>query len=233
MRKLARSALASLVFAGFGIGSTIAAPLFLLPFSARLRRGIVCLSYRLMVAAMRMLRLVVVEVSESDRAELRSLRGAVVVMNHLTLIDVVVLSSLIGDSTCIAKSATLRNPFLALVASRVLVANNDPQRAIGEVEKVLSAGVNLVVFPEGTRGTGRGLLPLHRGAAQLSARFGAPIVAVRLSCDPLILGKGMRWLDVGDRCSRYSIEVRGRLEPTGCGPADTRAATAEIARLLA
>ena len=176
MRKLARSALASLVFAGFGIGSTIAAPLFLLPFSARLRRGIVCLSYRLMVAAMRMLRLVVVEVSESDRAELRSLRGAVVVMNHLTLIDVVVLSSLIGDSTCIAKSATLRNPFLALVASRVLVANNDPQRAIGEVEKVLSAGVNLVVFPEGTRGTGRGLLPLPPAAA---SRCGAAVRQVR------------------------------------------------------
>ena len=99
--------------------------------------------------------------------------------------------------------------------------------------RVLADGVNLVVFPEGTRGDGVALLPLKRGAAQLSIRCRAPVVVVRLSCDPLVLGKGMRWWDACDRRSVYSLAVCGEVvPPPDCGPVAARTMTDEISAML-
>lgn len=233
MSRFVRGVLAALVFAAFGVGSIFATPVFLLPCPAPFRRRVVCATYRLLSMALRGLGLVGISISDADRAALRALKGRIVVMNHLTFLDIVVLSSLLGDSTCIVKSATLRNPFLSLVSRRVLLSNDDPVRVVVEAGRVLADGVNLVVFPEGTRGDGVALLPLKRGAAQLSIRCRAPVVVVRLSCDPLVLGKGMRWWDACDRRSVYSLAVCGEVvPPPDCGPVAARTMTDEISAML-
>lgn len=231
--KFMRGVLAALLFAAFGVGSILATPVFLIPCPAAFRRHVVCTTYRLLSMALRGLGLIGISVSNEDRSVLRALKGRIVVMNHLTFLDIVVLSSLIGDSTCVVKSATLRNPFLSLVSRRVLLSNDNPARVVAEARRVLSNGINLIVFPEGTRGGGGALLPLKRGAAQLSIRCRAPVVAVRLSCDPLVLGKGMRWWDVCDRRSIYSLSVCGEITPPPCdGLVSVRAMTDEIASVL-
>lgn len=59
----------------------------------------------------------VVRVSTVNLQRLRQAKGMVVIANHPTLIDVVVLISLMPNAGCIVKQGLWRNPFLRGVVS--------------------------------------------------------------------------------------------------------------------
>jgi len=62
--------------------------------------------------------------------------------------------------------------------------------ALGAAQAVLEAGGVLVLFPEGTRRSGREVQDLKDGAAFLSIRTGAPIVPVGIAGSDLAMPKG-------------------------------------------
>ena len=219
--RAARSALASFFFAGFAAGSVV---LGFLLFPALLvagrgengrRRMRSCVrgSYRFFVWAARVSGLFRVEVQERDMRTLSSAAGKVVVANHISLIDVIILMALLPDSTAVAKSAAGRNPFYSRIVSSAFIVNDDPERVLASASGLLSSGVNVVIFPEGTRTRPGAERRLHRGAAQVALHSGAGILCVSISSDPPVLGKGQPWWDVGGRIIRYRLEVRGEIAP--------------------
>lgn len=211
--RLARSLLSGAFFTAYG--------LFALPFAALLPLGIVPRDfarkavrffYRLFVVAARFTGLYSVNIDAGSRKALASLKGAIVVMNHVSLIDVCVLMAHLPDSVCIAKASAKRNPFLGAVVSRLFIANDtDADKTVEEVRSHLSRGTNVIVFPQGTRG-GK---TLHRGAARLALATGAPLAAVHVDYDPVVLAKGQPWCDVGDRIIRIDISWRGFIDASG------------------
>lgn len=209
--RFVRGALSGLFFLVYG--------LFALPFAVilpflpkRWGRWAVRFFYRLFVFAARMTGVYRVVFAEGSREALAALRGRIVVMNHVSLIDICVLLSFIPDAVCIAKAAAKRNPFLSAVVRRLFIANDrGPEETVTEVRGYLSRGVNVVVFPQGTRGGGK----LHRGAARLALASGTEIAAVRIDYDPVILAKGQPWWDVGDRIITIRLAFRGMLTPEG------------------
>ena len=201
--KLLRTILAAHFFLSYGVLAVVFAPVLALPvFTRRGLRRLIRFYYRAFVACARATRLFRVELDEATRATLASLHGAVVVMNHVSLIDIVVILAHIPDATAIAKAAVLKNPFLSIVARRMFIVNTgDAEATVSAAVRSLGAGVNVVVFPQGTRGGAT----FHRGAAHIALSSRAPIQPVRIDYDPSVLTKGQPWWNVGARTIRITL----------------------------
>lgn len=112
----------------------------------------------------------------------------VVVANHQSYIDTIVLLATLPIDACfVANEGLPSTPLLgaAIAAADHLVVNRaataDPQAAVRRMIETLEAGVSLVVFPEGTIAPGPGLLPFRMGAFAAAAAAGRPIVPVTIA----------------------------------------------------
>ena len=209
--RLTRSGLAAAFFVAFGLGGLVIGcvcfPLLAF-FPQRRMRALVRASYRLFVGAARVTGLFRVDISPSDRALLARTRGRVIVANHLTLIDIVILIATLPDSTSIAKAAARRNFFYSQIVRRVFLVNDDPARALDESRRLLAQGVNVIVFPAGTRTPADApARTIRRGAAQIALHADAPILPIRIDCDPPVLAKGQPWHDVADRTIVWTLRA--------------------------
>lgn len=223
--RLARSGLAAAFFVAFGLGGLVIGCIcfpLLAFFPQRRMRALVRASYRLFVGVARVTGLFRVAISSADRARLAETRGRVIVANHLTLIDIVILIATLPDSTSIAKAAARRNFFYSQIVRRVFLVNNDPARALEEAQRLLAQGVNIIVFPEGTRTPSDApSRKIRRGAAQIAIHAGVPIQPIRIDCDPPVLAKGQPWHDVADRTIVWTLRALDELpvsrQPEGHG----------------
>lgn len=208
-----RSLLSGFFFVSYGLGALPFAPMLLLPvWTGGAARLVVRWFYRIFVFFARLTRLYRVDFDEATRAALRACRGKVVVANHLSLIDICILMAYLPDSTAIAKSVAKKNPFLSMVVRKVLISNDgEPEETIKLATRLLHEGVNVIVFPQGTRGGAT----LKRGAARLALATKAPIAAFHLAYDPIPLAKGQPWWDVGEREIMVKLTFRGECSAAG------------------
>lgn len=240
--RLARSILGGCFFLAYGVGSLLIGgllfPLLALFGATRAKRRLVRASWVLFVWVGRITGLFRVAVSDADRARLAACRGRVVVANHITLIDIIILTTLLPDTTGIAKAAAGRNFFYALIVKGMFLINDDPARVLSAAADLLQAGVNLVVFPEGTRVPHDAAEhPLRRGAAQIALRAGAPVLPVALVCDPPVLAKGQPWYELATRTIVWRVKVLDEIPvaafPAGDSPrAAARLLTARLGQAL-
>jgi 1-acyl-sn-glycerol-3-phosphate acyltransferase len=121
----------------------------------------------------------------------RETGGCIIIANHPTLFDVVVLGSLTEGFNCIVKRSLRSDPFLAggIHAAGLIVADNGPQEIIRQATETLAEGQPVIIFPEGTRSPRGGVNPFSRGAAHLALRTSAPVVLATLNCDPPVFAK--------------------------------------------
>lgn len=107
--------------------------------------------------------------------------------NHVSNLDPAILMPLIPRRTSVlVKKELWRIPILGRafdMASLVPVDRSNREAAIQSVHKageVMRQGINMMVYPEGTRSTDGRLLPFKKGAFHLAAETGFPIVAVTM-----------------------------------------------------
>lgn len=109
-------------------------------------------------------------------------RAYVVVCNHVSLADVVVLGALPWEMKWVSKVANFRIPFLGQMmkmAGDVEVRRDDRQsrnRAYQALKRWVERGVPVVIFPEGTRSKTGEMLPFRNGAFRLAVETGTPIL---------------------------------------------------------
>lgn len=238
--RLWRVAAAAATFALFGFGGLllgfVAIPLlgaFVDEGRAQSRcRRAIHLAFRLFVAWIGFVGLARCDVKGASR--LRNATGTLVVANHPTLIDVIVLVSHLPDAYCVVKEEVWRNPFYGRV---VRAAGYIPSiRADFVVERaaaLLRSGEVVLLFPEGTR-TPPGEQPVvRRGAALVLLRARAPALPVRLDVWPAVLTKGHSLLRFPGERVLFSAVVGDALWPESfvAGPSERVSAQAG-ARLL-
>jgi len=106
-----------------------------------------------------------------------------IVSNHVSWLDIVVLSA-IAPVSFVAKREVGRWPFFGTLArlQRTVFVDRDRRHATGdsrsEMQERLKAGDMLVLFPEGTSGDGRSVLPFKSsffGAAELPGVLVQPL----------------------------------------------------------
>jgi 1-acyl-sn-glycerol-3-phosphate acyltransferase len=147
--------------------------------------------------------------------KLREPGGQLLVANHPTLIDVVLIGSLMPQLACLVKTGVSRNPFMRGVVRFAGYVPNDLGEAVVEACAArLREGRALLLFPEGTRSMQGGELgSFHRGAAHVALSSGSRILPLVIHCSPRALTRGQRWYEVGDRPMRFTIEVGEPIDP--------------------
>jgi 1-acyl-sn-glycerol-3-phosphate acyltransferase len=220
-----------LSFACFGLGGiVISVTLFplirLVSWDAGVRRRRIqramSATMRLFVWLMRTLGVISYEVHGGEKLRMP---GQLVVANHPSLIDVVLIISFMPEVDCIVKQGLWRNPFLRWpVAWAGYIPNTEPERLVEQCAGALQAGRSLIVFPEGTRTVPGQAMSMKRGAAQIALAAGCDIRPVSIHVAPLMLTKGAKWYRVPPRPGHWRIEVGDAIRPgdfvqAGEGPA--------------
>lgn len=151
----------------------------------------------------------VIKVSQTTSHKLNNIKGSIVVANHPTLVDVVVLISLIPNVGCVVKQTLWRNPFMRGVLSWAgYIPNRGATLLLDDCAQVLSRGTNLIIFPEGTRTLTNSIInPFARGAANIALRTHTDIIPVVLRTDVAGLTKQQPWYDIPRQTINMSVEV--------------------------
>lgn len=204
-----------LSFLIFGIGSLINALIALpvahfLPGTRQQKidrvRAVVHYTFRYFVWQMRVFGCIRVEVE--GRQRLMSSRGELVIANHPSLIDVVILISCIPNACCVVKQALWHNPILGgVVRWSGYISNSDPEALMQQCREALDKGCSIIVFPEGTRTRDSKALKFQRGAANIAVRCKADILPVTIFADPPTLRKGEPWYSIPPRPSVFRVKV--------------------------
>ncbi|WP_244816399.1 1-acyl-sn-glycerol-3-phosphate acyltransferase [Caballeronia sp. Lep1P3] len=228
------TALAFTAFGICGLGfSLIVFPLaWLWPHGASKQRiiaAIIHAFFRALVAVLVAVRVMKLDVRGADALDRKSKRAAIVVANHPTWLDVMVLLSLTPRACCVVKSAHWGNPFFwGVMRAAEYVSNADPVELVDAGARQLARGYTMIIFPEGTRSPARDRLhAFSRGFAHMALQSGAPILPVLMNCDPPVFTKGMRWHDIPERAFHMRVNV---LDAVG---ADTLAAAGDPPALAA
>lgn len=207
----------ALGFASFSIGGFVLAvgvyPLLAL-FSrdeaqrARRFRAILRLTFRLLLVVLDVGGVLRILVKGGDR--LASTRGAVIVANHPSLIDVVILAAHLPATQCIVKPALWQHRFLGPVmrAAGYIPSDADGETMLRRCRESLGQGDNLLIFPEGTRSRPGAEIRFQRGFANIAVLAGAPILPVFIRCDPPTLLKGDRWYDIPHCRALFELDVK-------------------------
>lgn len=133
-------------------------------------------------------------------------RGALIVANHPTLIDVVLLLARLPQCDCVVKREAWRNPALAgIVRAAGYVPNDDGATMVDACVERLRAGRSLLLFPEGSRSPATGFRRFERGAAHVAIRSGRPVLPVFIDCQPPSLKKGQPWYALPNALMRFRL----------------------------
>lgn len=139
--------------------------------------------------------------------EVRAIRSSVIVSNHLSYLDPILLISLYPRHKTVVKNSIFRYPFFSwvLAGSGYLPASASGDEAplvirnLETMGKFLGAGGNLFIFPEGTRSRDGTLGPFSKGAFSIARKSGAPIHVLRIRNTHLLFRPGKVLFNTGER----------------------------------
>ncbi|ENW95284.1 hypothetical protein F903_01035 [Acinetobacter sp. NIPH 298] len=220
---LLRVAATGLSFASFGVGgigiATVVAPLVRLSSSnpeVRQQRAQQVIRYSFKGFTEMMVKLGIMSYSVEGLDKLQNSRQELVIANHPTLIDVVVMIGLMQQANCVVKQSLWSNPFTrGPVRSAGYILNAGSQQFIEDcVARLQEQGAaSLLIFPEGTRTEkGERLNEFQRGAANIAIRANVPIRPVLISCTPSTLTKNEKWYHVPAQPFHIEIKVLDAIE---------------------
>jgi len=200
-------------------------------------RRFVSSSMRFYVSLMHFIRCVNLEVD--NRENYRHLSSKILVANHPSILDIVMLFSLIPNVDCIVNAYLDRNVIVKGVVRQLYILNSlDIERIFQACTESLKQGNCLVIFPEGTRTPRFGKVAINRGAARVSLVTGCNIVPVNIGgTDKYGLGKKDPWLGFNTQERYiYRISMGAEISPEKYrdlpAPKAVRSLTREIAAYL-
>jgi 1-acyl-sn-glycerol-3-phosphate acyltransferase len=151
-----------------------------------------------------------------DRVAYRRLSSKIIVANHPSLLDVVILISLIPNADCIVNSGLMHNIIVRGVIRRLYILNSLEFDELAEAcIQSLNQGYCIIIFPEGTRTRRTGEMKLKKGAARLSLLSGRDILPVHIGgTDKWGLGKHDPWTAYNHReMYVYRIRMQDAISP--------------------
>lgn len=112
---------------------------------------------------------------------------AVIVVNHLSVVDILVLHGLFRPFKWVSKASNFRIPFLGwnmVLNGYVPItrgAADSARRMMARCRELLREGSPVLFFPEGTRSEDGALQPFKDGAFRIAREAGVPVIPVALS----------------------------------------------------
>ncbi len=221
-----------LVLGAMSVGWNLAAlalhPLLPRPLGVRVGRAMIAHGYRWFWRIARTSGMLRLDATVLD--PLRDERGLIVIANHPSMLDAVMLVARLPRSFCIMKTSLMRNPLLGPGARLARYVRNDT--AYGMMQCAVSElrdGGQLVLFPEGTRTTQHPVNPMHASFALIAKRAQVPVQVVFIDTDSPYLGKGWPLWRLPPLPICFSVRMGPRFAP----PTDHMTLLAEVQECFA
>lgn len=137
--------------------------------------------------------------------------STIVIANHPSLLDVVLLLSHIRRANCIVKASLAKNIFLfAAIKSANYILNTENEKMLELSKNALQNGENLIIFPEGTRTKDK--ICMQKGAFYIAINYAAVLVALSVKMSPKSLKKGQLWYDTPENKINYEVDILENLD---------------------
>jgi 1-acyl-sn-glycerol-3-phosphate acyltransferase len=159
----------------------------------------------------------------------------VVLANHQSILDILLLSRLPREMKWVAKEELFRIPWVGWMlrmSGDIPIRRGDAEsggEALGRARTYLERGMSVMIFPEGTRSKTGQLLPFKSGAFRLALETGIPILPIAVHGTARGMPKGGPWVNPcratarilepietasagEDGASRLKVLVRGRIQ---------------------
>ena len=171
------------------------------------------LNQRFFRGFIRLLRLITPGLTLRIHRDIGAIHSSVVIANHLSYLDPLLLISLFEKQKTIVKKTFFKVPIFSylLRQSGYIPSNNGGEdkssllRNIEDMKEYLASGGNVFIFPEGTRSrTGR-LGPFNKGAFSIAYYCRAPIECLLIRDTNRLFVPGRSWFST---CVSNTIEVK-------------------------
>ena len=140
-------------------------------------------------------------------------KGQLVVANHPSLIDVVLIFSKVPRLNCIVKKDLLKNPVMVFpIIACGFLPNSESEEVVEKSHQILQEE-SLLLFPEGTRTGLDGIVNLHRGALSIGLRSSSLITPIIIKMTPPSLKKGQPWYKIATNKICYELKVGEDIDP--------------------
>jgi 1-acyl-sn-glycerol-3-phosphate acyltransferase len=159
----------------------------------------------------------------------------VVVANHQSILDILLLSRLPREMKWVAKEELFKTPWVGWMlrmAGDIPIRRGDAEsggEALARAKEYLARGMNVMMFPEGTRSARGTLLPFKSGAFRLALEAGVAVLPVAVHGTAEGMPKGGPWV----RPCRAFARILSPVEVAGRGVEATTALRDEVRRKIA
>lgn len=156
---------------------------------------------------------------------LREERGVILVANHPSLLDALLIASRLPNVVCIMKEQVLRNVLFGYGAKTAgYIPNISVHEIVTAAAAELRAGSQLLLFPEGTRTCNSTINALQATAGLIAKRTGAEVQTILIESESGFLGKG--WPVY--RAPMFPVHFRLHIGKRFASPMDVRRFTLEL-----
>jgi 1-acyl-sn-glycerol-3-phosphate acyltransferase len=223
LRRAADFGLTLILWVYFLFGYPLLLLILLFPLSLRLKNVAAVIQMMLhlhMKYFFALVRLLFPKTSFQITENVRSLRSSIIICNHLSYLDPILLVSLFPRHTTIVKKTFFRVPIFGWFLKKAGYIPSAPAEMSGpamidhleSIKRHLAAGGNLFVFPEGTRSRHGEINPFNRGVFSIAryCRKGLSLVLIQ-NTDKLFRPGTFSFATQGKHA--IAMELIGALEP--------------------
>ena len=165
--------------------------------------------------------------------KLKQDKSCLIIANHPSLLDVVLLASVMPRCDCLVKGALLKNIFISrIIKTAGYIPNAEANKILPHCQNVLTNGGRILIFPEGTRSVPGQPIKLQRGAANIALRCQADIRIIHIECSSPWLIKGQKWYDIPVKKAFFNITVGEKITINNFLHDNTTVAARKLTRYL-
>ena len=154
--------------------------------------------------------LTIIKIKEDDIDKLKNIKNSIIVSTHPSFIDIVILMSIIPHSTCFVAEKLSNNPFFkGMVDLLFILEGQNQEQWVKQACDMLDSGLNIIIFPMGTRHRKNEFLKIRRGAALIAQKSKRNIAAIKMETSFDFLQVHQPIYEAGTEPVEYTIEYRG------------------------
>ena len=179
---------------------------------SKISQYMISLTFELFIQSLQIFGLIKVNAKEIHK--LRKIKGCLIISNHPTLIDYVIIVSKLRRCNTVVKEDIFKNFFFKrVVLAANYIPNTQSMETFENIQESIKKGNNILMFPEGTRSVPGQPLTLKRGAANISLRADIPIQIVYIKTSESLLTKGSPWYKIPKKRALFNLENGETIDP--------------------